>query len=176
MIRVDIAEIEKLTDIFVKIASDSDEVLSRLRQISNEMHDDVELPAYPQSAIALEAISGAIDALNRGNDMLQSLKNIMMPIASTYQENEQKNKAALNRMAALMDSVSVGYNAAIVSDNIAHVEHSDAVVSQSKVQQLVADSVEEMQVTNIAAVTKAAREEYEISKIEDLVEKVNGGA
>lgn len=170
MIRVDIAEIEKLTDILVKIASDSDEVLSRLRQVSNEMLNDVELSSYPQSAIALEAISGALDALNRGNDTLQSLKNTMLPIASIYQENEQKNKDALNRMAALMGSMSVGYNAAIVSDNIAHVEHSDSLTSQSKVQQLVADSVEEMQVTNIAAVTKTVREEYEISSVEELVE------
>lgn len=171
MIRVDIAEIEKLTDILVKVASDSDEVLSRLRQVSNEMHNDVELPSYPQSAIALEALSGAIDALNRGNDTLQSLKNTMLPIASTYQENEKRNKEALNRMTTLMDSVSVSYNTAIVSDSIAHVEHNDSIASQGKVQQLVADSVEEMQVTNIAAVTKTVREEYEISKIEDLVEK-----
>lgn len=171
MISVDIAEIEKLTDILVRIASDSDEVLSRLRQVSNEMYNDVELPAYQQSTIALEAISGAIDALNRGNDTLQSLKNTMLPIAGTYQENEQKNKDALNRMVMRMDSVSAGYNTAIVSDSIAHVEHNDNIASQGRVQQLVADSVEEMQVTNIAAVTKTVREEYEISKIEELVEK-----
>lgn len=171
MIRVDIAEIEKLTDILVKIASDSDEALSRLRQVSNEMHNDVELPAYPQTPVALEAVSSAIDALSRGNDTLQSLKGFMLPVASTYQETEQKHKDALNRMTATMDNVVVGYNAAIVSDNIAHIEHTDATVTQTKVQQLVADSVEDMQVTNIAAVSKSVREEYEIAKVDDLVDE-----
>ena len=171
MIGVDIAEIEKLTDTLVKMASDSDEVLSRLRQVCSEMYNDVELPAYPQSAIALDAISAALDALNKGNDMLLSLKSIMLPVASMYQENEQRNKEALNRLTARMDSVSVGYNAAIVSDNIVHVEQTDNIVLQGKVQQLVTDSFEEPQVTNIAAVTNVIRQEYEISKIEDLVEK-----
>jgi len=170
MIRVDIAEIEKLTDILIKIASDSEEVLNRLRQLSNEMLNDIELPNYPQSAIALEAVSGAIDALNRGNDTLQSLKNIMLPIASNYQETEQRNKDALNRILTLMNSIGISYNAAISSDNIAHVEHTDNIALQGEVQQLVADSVEEMKIANIAAITKTVNEEYEITAVEDLVD------
>lgn len=171
MIRVDVAEIEKITDILVKLASDSDEVLSRLRQVSNEMYNDIELPAYPQSSVALEAISTAIDALNRANDSVQSLKNTVLPIASIYQENEQKNKDALNRMSALMDNASTGFNAAVVSNGIAHVEHTDSIISQSKVQQLVADSVEEIKVANIAAISKTVSEEYEISAIKDLADE-----
>ena len=170
MIKVDIAELEKLTDILIRLASDSDEVMSRLRRVSNEMHEDIELETYPQSAVALEAVSVALDALNRGNDTLQSLKSAILPVADMYRENEQKNKDALSRMVAIMDSVCVEYNAAIVSDHIAHIEHTDSIVSQSKVQQMVADSVEEMQVTNIAAVSKTIREEYEVSDVADLVE------
>ena len=171
MIKVDIAEIEKLTDILVKLASDSDEALSRLRQVSNEMYNDVELPTYPQSSVALEAVSTAIDALNRANDTVQSLKNTVLPIASIYQENEQKNRNALNRISALMDNASTGFNAAIVSNGIAHVEHTDSIISQGKVQQLVADSVEEMKVANIAAISKTVSEEYEVNKIKDLVDE-----
>lgn len=171
MIRVDIAEIEKLTDVLARVASDTDEVLNRLRQISNEMYNDVELPTYPQSAIALEAVSGAVDALNRGNDTLQSLRSAVLPIASTYQETEKKNRDALSRMYAMMDSMGTSYNAAIISDSIVHVEHTDDVAIQGDVQRLVADSVEEMQVANIAAVTKAVKEEYDILKVEDFIEK-----
>lgn len=171
MIKVDIAEIEKLTDVLVKIASDSDEVLSKLRQVFNEMHNDIELPSYPQSAIAQEMLSEAINSLNRGNDTLQYLKSTILPIASIYQETEKKNKNALNRMTALMDGVSVGYNEAVVFDSIAYVEHSDSITSQRKVQQLVADSVGEMQATNIAAISKTVSEEYEISAVKDLVDE-----
>ena len=170
MIKVNIAEIEKLTEILVKLASDSDEALSRLRLVSNEMNNDVELPLYPQASVTLEAILTAINSLTRANDTIQSLKNIVLPIAGIYQETEQKNKDALERMLTLMENANVDYNAAIVSDGIAHVEHADNVISQAQVQQLVADSVEEMQVTNIAAISKTLKEEYEISAVKDLVE------
>ncbi len=170
MIKVNMAEIETLTDILIKVSSDSDEVLNRLRQIFNEMHNDVELPLYPQSSIALEAVSGSLDAINRGNDVLQSLKNTLLSIATTYQETEKRNKDALNRMSAMMDNISVDYNAAIISNSITPVEHNNDIESQNIIQQMVADGVEEMQATNIAALTKAVREEYEISEIEDLTE------
>ncbi len=169
MIKVNIAEIEKLTDILVKAASSSDEALSRLRRVSTEMHDDLELPLYAQADILLEAVSMAIDALNRGNDTLQSLKNTVLPIANVYRETEQKNKNELSRMLTSMESISVGYNAAITSESIPSIEHADAIVSQNKVQQLVADSYEEMQVANIASLTKTVSEEYEVKKIEDFV-------
>lgn len=171
MIKVNIAEIEQITDTLVKAASNSEEVFNRLRLILSEMQDDFELSAYPQTPFVLESVSMAQSALNRGNDTLQSLRNVMQSVADHYQETELKNKAALNRMAATMDRVSVGYHAAVVSDSIAHMEHDDTIVFQNKIQQLVAQSSEEMQLTNIAAITKTVQEEYEIIKIEDLVEK-----
>lgn len=169
MIKVNIAEIEKITDILVKAASGSDEALSRLRHVSAEMHNDLELPLYTQTDILLEAISTATEALNRGNDTLQSLKNTVLPIANVYRETEQKNKNELSRMLTTMESISVGYNAAITSENIPSIEHTDAIVLQNKVQQLVADSYEEMQVTNIASLTKTVSEEYEVKIVEDFV-------
>ena len=171
MIRADIAELEQLTDLLVRIASDADDVLSRLRQISSEMHEDIELAAYPQSLFALEAVSGAVDALNRGNDTMQSLKNVMLPAADAYRENEQRNIDALSRMTVRMDTVGTGYQAAIVSNGCAHVEHCSGAAAQEKVQQLVADSVEQMQVTNIAAVTRTVREEYRIAEIKELADE-----
>lgn len=171
MIKADIAEIEKLTDILVKLASDSDEALSRLRQVSKEMHNDTELLEYPQSSVALETVSNAIDALNRADDTVQSLKNTVLPIAGIYRENEQKNIDALNRMTELMDRANTGFNAIIVSDETALIEHTDGIISQNRARQLITDSVEEMKVANIATIYKTVSEEYEISAIKDLVDK-----
>ena len=135
------------------------------------MHNDLDLPTSPQSAVTLEAVSLAVDAFNRANDTIQSLKNTMLPMAGVYQENEQKNINALNRMLVMLDNVNTGFNAAIVSNGITPVEHSDEIISQSKVQQLVADSVEEIQVANVAAVSKVVDEEYEIKDVKDLVDE-----
>ena len=169
MIKVSISEIEKLTDILVRTASSSDEALSRLRFLSAEMHNDIELPLYTQTDILLEAVSMAIETLNRGNDTIQSLKNTVLPIANIYRETEQKNKNELSRMMTTMESLSVGYNAAIASESIPSIEHTDSIVLQNKVQQLVADSYEEMQVTNIASLTKTVSDEYEVKNIEYFV-------
>ncbi len=169
MIKANIPEIEKLTDIMVKTASTSDEALNRLRLVSAEMHNDLELPLYSQTDILLEAVSAAIEALNRSNDTIQSLKNTLLPIADTYRETEQKNQNELSRMLSTMESISIDYNAAIISESIPNVENADTIVSQNKVQQLVTDSYEEMQVANIASVTKTVSEEYEVNSVEDFV-------
>ena len=170
MIKVDLAEIELLSDLLVKMSSDTEEALNKLRLISNEMHEDLELPSYPQTPMTLEAVSIAIESLNRGNDTLQSLKNAIRPVVSTYQENEQRNKDALARMTAIMDAATVGFDAAVSSAGITPVEQSDSIISQEKIQQMVADSVQDMQITNIAAVSKAVKEEYEVSTVADLAE------
>lgn len=171
MIKADIAEIEKLAGVLSRAAANSEDVLIRLRQVSGEMHNDAGLSAYPQSVVALEALSMAIDALNRGNDTLQSLRNVIFPVASVYQENEQKNKDKLNRMAAAMEGAGIGFHAAIVSDNIAQVGHSNAINTQNRIQQLTVGGTEEIQVTNIAVVTKAVKEDFEINVVKDLFEE-----
>lgn len=168
MITIDIAQIEVLIDLLVKSASDADEVLSRLRSVATEIQNDVELPLYAQADVVLESVALAIQALNRGTDTLLSLKGTMMPVADIYRENEKNNKDALSRMTAYIDSVKTGFSAAISTYTIPQAEHSDSVSSQSKVQQLVADSVSEMQATNIAAITKVVKEEYEAKTIKSL--------
>lgn len=170
MIKVEIAEIEQLTDVLSKAASDSDEVLSRLRQINTEMHDDLELPNYPQAPMLMDSVTYAIDTLTRSNDTLQSLRNVMFSVAADYREQEQRHKEALGRLTSVMDGVGTTYHAAVTSDSISHLEHSEEVNTQNDVQQLVAGSIEEMQATNIAAVSRMVREEYEVSQTRDLPE------
>ncbi len=171
MIKADIAEIENLTAVLVKLASDADETSVRLRQLFGEMQEDIVLPLYPQADVALEALSVATEALNRGNDTLQTLKNAMLPIADAYRENEKKNKDALNRMAMRMANLEVGYNAAISSDGVAYTEQEEEEASRQRLRQLVADNLEEMQIANIAAVTKTVKEEYEITEVKPLLEQ-----
>ena len=168
MIRADIAEIEKLTDAVVRAASDADEVRNRLRNLSAEMHDDIELAAYPQAPAALEALSLSMDVLTRSTDTLQSLRSVLLPLADTYRQTEEQHRNALGRMNAVMGTISAGYNAALESPKVAQVEHEDPVTSQSQVEELVANSALQMQAVNIAAVTKEVREEYDVDSVEPM--------
>lgn len=170
MIRVSIAEIEKLTDILKKSASESDEVLNRLRQLSNEMTDDVELAAYFGADGALTALSDAITALNCGNDTLQSLTNVMLPAADMYRDNERKNKEELNKIMGAMNLAGYGYSTAVTSDSMTYVEHSEAEAYQNRVIGLISDydqKLDGMRTTDIAAIAKAVKEEYEIKAVKN---------
>lgn len=169
MIQVNIPELEGLAQQLTYAASDSFDALCRLRVISDEMHNDLELLTYPQAGVALEAICVASDALQRGDDTLQSLKNTVQAVIDSYEESERRFSDALARMSAQMDRAQVGCNAALVSDNVAYTAH-DEPPAQLGVRRLVADSVEEMQIANIAAVTKAVKEEYGVSRVEPLSE------
>ena len=171
MIKVDLSEIELLSDLLVRTASDTEEALGKLRQVSREMQEDVELSTYLQAPMALESISGAIAALNRGNDTLQSLKNVLLSVEDTYQETEKKAKNALNRMTVSMDAAGVGYNCAMAPEGIKPPEQSDEITAQEDLQQLVSDNVQQLQAINIAAITKVVTDEYEVSSVAELPEK-----
>ena len=168
LIKVNVFELEKITNNLIKITSDTDELLNRLKSISSEMQNDVELSTYIQSKKLIDSVLVATDAINRGNDIAQTLKNVMLSVASDYKETEKMNIDALNRMIIVMDAVSSRYNASVTSYNIPHIEHTDLLASQNKVQQLVTDNAEEMQITNIAVITKVVQEEYEVKSVKDM--------
>ncbi len=168
MIKADIEQIEALTDIVTACAYDSEEMLDRMNRILHEMMDDLELNEYPQSAVAIEAAGLAADSIELANDTLLSLRGAVLPAADMYRENEMKSISALSRMTVMLDNAATGYNAALTADGVSSVEHSDQTVSHDKVMRLVAESTAGMQLTNIAAVTKAAREEYAVSELSNL--------
>lgn len=168
MINVDIAQIEALTDLLTKSASCADDALNRLRSVSSEMINDTELPMYTQYDVLLETVALATQALNRGTDTLLTLKGAVTPVADIYRDNEKKNKDALSRMTTYVDSVNTSVSAAVFVSTVPDSEHSDAESANKKVQQLVVDSVSQMQATNIAAVAKVVNDEYEVKNINDL--------
>lgn len=173
MIKVSIAEIENLTDILKKAASASDEVLNKLRQLSNEMTDDFELAAYSGVDGVMTVLSEAITALSHGNDTLQSLKNVMLPVADLYKDNERKNKEYLNKIIGVMNVTGDRYSTAVSSDSILYVEHSEAGAYQNRMMGLISDYDEKldgMRTTDIAAIAKIVKEDYKIKAVRTLNE------
>lgn len=173
MIGVEISELEKIADILFLMASNTDETLNALRRISAEMQEDLELKVYPQSTNILEEVCFGIESLNRANDTLQSLKHIVLSAVSEYQANEEKNKNTLARMSNCLESLYQGMNVAVTPGEIVHAEIASEAMNQNRVQELVAGSVQEMQIANIAAVSKVLEEEYSIDEVEDIKESQN---
>ena len=171
MIKVDIAQIERTADLLAKAASDAEELFCRFKQITNELQEDVVLSAYIQSDAVLEAVGSASEKISRGNDTLCSLRNIMRAVTAMYEEHEQKNIAALNRMLTVMEGADRNLSAALTSERLVFAEHSDAVVRQNIVQTMLTESSENMTMTNLAAIGERVKAEYVITSVKDFVKE-----
>lgn len=168
MIQVDIAALEVLADRLMRCASQTEETVCRLRHVSAEMQEDVELAVYEPSGAALESVVWAVEALGRADDTLQSLKNVVASLGERYRALEQEHKNALGRMLTVMDTATVGYQAAMQSDTIPQVGHDEELAAHNAAEQLVADSAEELRVANVAAIRQAAQAEYGVQDVRDL--------
>ena len=173
MIIADIGELEKLSSMLISISSETDDVLQRLRKMSSEIQSDLDLQTYPQYPLVTEAVSLGVDALNRGNDTLQSLKNVLLYVATEYESNEKKHKNALARMTTILSGINVNLTAATTPDT-ASVERDEQTDKHEQVVSLVSDSALEMQMANIAAITKKADGEYGIEKVEAMADTPEG--
>lgn len=98
MISVDMTAIEELKETAKKAASDSDESLALLLRTFGEMQNDVELATHPEVLLINESLSLAIEALQRGNDRLQSLKNIILSVQDEFGDVENENVNMVKRM------------------------------------------------------------------------------
>lgn len=174
MIIADIGELEKLSSMLISISSETDDVLQRLRKMSSEIQSDLDLQTYPQYPLVTEAVSLGVDALNRGNDTLQSLKNVLLYVATEYESNEKKHKNALARMTTILSGINVNLTAATTPADTASVERDEQTDTHEQVVSLVSDSALEMQMANIAAITKKADGEYGIEKVEAMADTPEG--
>lgn len=168
MIQADIAELEILTLSLCRAANQAEDTLLRLRNLTAEMREDLQLAEFPQAADAIESATLAAAGIQRTTDTLQALRTVMQSVPDTYRQQENAHRNALSRMLSVMENVSTGYTAALDSPNLRPVEHEDPVTSLQNVQQLVAADAEEMQVANIASAAKIIKKEYGISAVSPM--------
>ena len=174
MITADIGELEKITTTLISVASETDEVLHRLRKTSAEIQSDLDLQTYPQYPQVAEAVSLSVDALNRGNDTLQSLKNALLYVAGEYEEKEKEYKNALARMTTVLSGIETTLTSVIASSGVVPIEQGDQSERHSQVVSVVSDSALEMQMVNIAALTKKTDDEYGIKEVTTIPKAVDG--
>lgn len=168
MIFADVAEIEKISHILSALADRADEALSVLRRTLAEMQNDVEFGMYPQHTTVCNSVSSSIDSLARGNDILQTLKGVLANAVREYEDAEESNVNALNRMADLLSHIQTGMFLSTLPGQIPTVANENQPNSLDRVRGLVSASAAEMQLTNIAVISKVIKEEYGIDQVTDM--------
>ena len=99
MISVDITAINELKLAINKAASDSNDTLAMLRRVFEEAGEDDELKMLPQYEPVNDSIVLALGRLDRTEQCLQSLKNILATVDEEYCDIENESVNAIRRMA-----------------------------------------------------------------------------
>ncbi len=163
MIEADFAELELLADNITDISSGMDEMYIQMRSLREEMASNPEFQAYPQCNTVMESFSAGIESVFRMNEMLMSLRNIMLGAPDEYKIQENRFREMLEGFIVTLSSLQMDVSAAAAT--VMPVEVGEEVIAQNRIQQLVAESSSEMQLTNIAAITQAVKEEYCLDEV-----------
>ena len=170
MITVDILALEELSDHMVNMASDVDELLSQMQMTCTEIRDNPEMAAYPQYTPVLEALMGCTNTIAQINESVQSLKIILLGSVDEYKENEEGFAKQLDQMLSSLNALHLDFSAAAAAAAMLPIEMDEEIIGQNKLQQLVADSSSDMQLTNLAAVTQVIEEEYGVTNTKSVTQ------
>lgn len=163
MIEVDFAELELMADSIADISSGMDELYIQMKSLREEMNLNPEFIAYPQCKTVIDSFTAALETVFRMNEMLMSLRNIMLNAPDEYKVQEKRFSEMLEGCIMTLSSLQMDVSAAAL--NVIPIEPDDEITAQNSIEQLVAESSSEMQLTNIAAVTQAVKEEYCLDEV-----------
>lgn len=160
MIKADTPQLERIAQRLALMASNSEDICSLLRRIDAELESDLELAAYPQAAVVCEAVQSAIAALSKADELLQGLKTVLAFAPAEYEDAEKQQIDAISRLTALLSGINMNLVAAETPGKIVVEEQGSYTERDALVACLVADSAAELQITNLAVLSKAVEEEY----------------
>ena len=152
-------ELEEAADILSANVSETEELLLRIKKVSDEICTDPDLMVLPQHEVISQALAECRESVGRFFEMLQDLSRIMLTVPAEYKEDEKAAVDALSRMNAVLSELSACLIAS-ASPAVTCVEQSDVYRSHEHLSEMVSGNALEMQITNIAAVTNQIEKEY----------------
>ncbi len=165
MVIADISELEHIADILSVTSSEIDDTLNKAKATFAEMSADVEFAQYVHTQPCLEKAGAAISSLFNVNERISELKGIMFSVSGGYSDTERACKNAISRMTAYMSLLNDTATTALSLDypSVTSLEQS---TNQDEIQKMISGSAEELQIANIAAVSKIIEKEYPVKQIQ----------
>lgn len=167
MIRINIDEMDRLIEVFIRLRSDADNTLGKTTMLRNEMLDDPEFMASPKSEGIVEVINGIIDNLNQLNEDICTVEGLFNNAKEDFTSNESELIKAIDEISNKIDSIKGQLDATISSNQVVVVDRSEELRPVNEVEKLVAGNVTDLESVNIAALKQYAVAEAEAKKIED---------
>lgn len=167
MIRINIDELDRLTEVFIRLKSDTDNTLGKTTMLRNEMLDDSVFMTHPKSGDVVAIMDWAINSLIGLNEDISSVEHLFHKAKEDFLENEKELIKEITAINNKLDSIRSQLDATISSNQVVVIDKSEEDRPINDVEQLVAGSATELELVNISALSQLARQEAEAGQIED---------
>lgn len=175
-IHVNVENLETAVENFVYASKEAGEMNYRLKQLGNELNDDVDLIASPEYDAVMSAYSEAHTAISEINEFFESLLLSVIKTPEVYSEAERKSVDRINEIL----KKSVDYQKAITDNSVLESIIQKAKEEDTNIDAL-ADLVNEgynnVNLSNLSAEgTEINNSEEEKSYANNAVDDINRSA
>ena len=167
MIKVNIDELERLLDVFIRLESDADNIMGKTTMLRNEMLNDPEFTGNPKSEQIISILDHDINCLIELNEDIRICDGLFNKAKDDFEANENELINAIGEISNRLDSIIVQLDATINSNQTVVVDNSEEMRPVSEVEKLVAGSSISLESTNVSALSKLAASEAKVNRIED---------
>ena len=167
MIRINTDELDRLNEVFIRLKSDTDNLMGKTTMLRNEMMDDTEFMAIPKCDDVIAILDCSINNLISLNEDIASVETLMIKAKEEFADNENELVKAIDGISNKLDSIMTQIDSTINSDQIVVVDRSEELRPVNDVERLVAGSVNDLELTNITALSQLATSEIESTEVRD---------
>lgn len=167
MIRISTDELERLLDVFIRIKSDSDNIIGKTTMLRNEMLNDPEFTGNPKSEEVINSLDQVITKSIELNEDIRNVDGIFHNAKDDFIADENEIVRAIEEISNRLDSLKVQLDATINSDQIVVTDNSDELRPVTDVEKLVAGSTADLETTNISALSHLASSKAEVKRIKE---------
>lgn len=172
MIYVNTDGLENISDLLTGITSVAENEFYRAKSVMSEIQGNPKFQSYPQYIMACDYMAHATDELFRLQETLRTLMTLLISASEDYKTEEKKRIELLHKVTDCLAKVDYTISAAIQSDGKSEVETSQEMVDLDELQKMVEEDLLSIEMINIAAVSRKVQEEYEVTKVTPIEQKL----
>lgn len=167
MIKAQPEGLEQISADLKKSAEMLEDITGKIMRLAGEMFDDFQIEEISGNLEIKSIVVSVNTDTARTADRLYSFSKAVSDALISYSEIERKNCEKIERLNCAIDSLGTELNSIYAVKDVPIPEASPDEEIQRNTELLVTGSVQDLQMTNIAAVSKAIKEKYFISAVKE---------
>lgn len=167
MIKINTDELDRLTDMFIRLGSDIEDSMGRVTMIRGQMLSDTVFMSHPKCEGIITVLDNAVNELAVVNENVRSIEVLFNQTKADFTFNENELVKKINEINNRMDSIRSQLDSTINSNQVVVIDRSEDMHPVNEVERLVAGSSTVLELVNISALSKMASDSSEVRSVED---------